>query len=718
MQSDVLILGDIRFPGGTATAMASEARALAEAGYEVGILPVRGGVLNFPHPVNPALQALSGRERITLVPPGVVPRARLCVLHHPQLYTDLPADPIRVTADEFRMIVHHPPVDARGTANYDWRAIDRNLRLLFGPLRWAPVGPKVRAAFRGLPDGPDVTSEDWVNILDSNDFRLARTGFLPAVPVVGRHGRPDPLKWPDDRTSFLAAYPARPDIRVRLMGYGPEQDAVVGKRPENWEVLPFNAEPVRHFLGSIDYYVHFHGGDWIEAFGRAILEAIASGAVAILPEHFRGVFGDAAVYCPAKGVADTVLALHRDPAAYARQSARALAIIRESYGPETAVARVRQIIGAPAPTRPVPARAAPAAKALFLTSNGVGMGHLTRALAVARRLPPAVRPVVVTLSKAFGVCTADGIEAEYLPYHKSVDMDYDRWQGFLVREMDEILGFHRPQVFVFDGNVPYPGLVAALSGRHGLWKVWERRAMWAPGSGAHHLAQEPAFDAVIEPGELAGLMDRGLTRDSRARTIAVPPVRYLRQDEGLDRQTARKELGLEEGTTAVLLQLGSENNFDLSSVRNAAIAELSRYPRVALVNAEWLIRNGTTEVPPGVVVLRQFPIARYLSAFDFAISTAGYNTYHENIFAGLPTIFVPNENPEQDEQWLRARYAEMGGLAMSARLIDPHDLAPKIAAMMDPEVRDGLARACAALDPSNGADAAARYIAELAMIRR
>ncbi|MCV2868715.1 hypothetical protein OEW28_08745 [Defluviimonas sp. WL0002] len=718
MQFDVLILGDIRFPGGTATAMASEVRALAGAGYSVGILPVKGGVLNFPHPVNPALQAVLGHDRIALVHPGVVPRASLCILHHPQLYVELPAEPVRIVADEFRMVVHHPPVDAHGVPNYDWQAIDRNLRLLFGPMRWAPVGPKVRAAFQGLSEGPDLTSEDWVNVLDTADFQLARAGFLPAVPVVGRHGRPDPQKWPDDRSGFLAAYPAHRDIRVRLMGYGPEQDAVVGKRPGNWEVLPFNAEPVRRFLGSIDYYVHFHGRDWIEAFGRAILEAIASGAVAVLPEHFRDVFGEAAVYCPAKGVAETVLALHRDPAVYARQSSRALAIIRESYGPETAVARVRRIIGAPAPMTALPARAAKAAKALFLTSNGVGMGHLTRALAVARRLPPSVRPVVVTLSKAFGVCEAEGIESEYLPYHKSVGMDYERWQGFLAREMDDILGFHRPQVFVFDGNVPYPGLVAALSGRQELWKVWERRAMWAPGAGAHHLEQEPAFDAVIEPGELASVMDRGLTRGSRTRTITVPPVRYLRHGEGLDRQAARKQLGLDPDATAVLLQLGSENNFDLSSVRNAAIAALNRYPGTAVVNAEWLIRNGTTEVPPGVAVLRQFPIARYLAAFDFAISTAGYNTYHENLFAGLPTIFVPNENPEQDEQWLRARYAEMGGLAMSARILDPYDLAPKIEAMMDPAVRESLSRSCAALDPLNGADAAASYISELAMIRR
>jgi len=37
---------------------------------------------------------------------------------------------------------------------------------------------------------------------------------------------------------------------------------------------------------------------------------------------------------------------------------------------------------------------------LFTTSNGTGLGHLTRSMAIARRLEPAVEPLFLTLSAA------------------------------------------------------------------------------------------------------------------------------------------------------------------------------------------------------------------------------------------------------------------------------------------------------------------------------
>ena len=36
---------------------------------------------------------------------------------------------------------------------------------------------------------------------------------------------------------------------------------------------------------------------------------------------------------------------------------------------------------------------------IALTTNGIGLGHVSRALAIARRCPPALEPVFVTLSQ-------------------------------------------------------------------------------------------------------------------------------------------------------------------------------------------------------------------------------------------------------------------------------------------------------------------------------
>jgi glycosyltransferase involved in cell wall biosynthesis len=61
----------------------------------------------------------------------------------------------------------------------------------------------------------------------------------------------------------------------------------------------------------------------VEAFGRNILEAMASGLPAILPPHFRPLFGDAAVYAEPVEVPSVLRRLYADRVAYEEIVARA-----------------------------------------------------------------------------------------------------------------------------------------------------------------------------------------------------------------------------------------------------------------------------------------------------------------------------------------------------------------------------------------------------------
>jgi predicted glycosyltransferase len=40
------------------------------------------------------------------------------------------------------------------------------------------------------------------------------------------------------------------------------------------------------------------------------------------------------------------------------------------------------------------------ARVMFVSSNGTGLGHLTRSMAIARRLDREIEPLFVTLSRA------------------------------------------------------------------------------------------------------------------------------------------------------------------------------------------------------------------------------------------------------------------------------------------------------------------------------
>jgi len=716
---DIVTIGDFRFPGGTSTAVAEELRAQAAAGYRTGLIQLKGPVLRYPHPIHPAVRACMEEGGVDLLDPDVPVAAGLVIAHHPQLFTHPPRRGLDIDADLRLLAVHHPPFDGMGEPFYDAAAIARNAgALLGGEVVWAPIGPRVREQLEFLEPAPRLLDHDWHNVLDPGPWAVPRAGVIGSRPVIGRHSRPDPLKWPDERARILEVYPDDPAFEVRILGGGPYLRELVGPYPRNWRVWPFNAMEAPDFLAGIEFFVYFHHSRWVEAFGRTVLEAMASGAVCILPPAFRDLFGEGALYAEPAGVRGLVQRLHGDRRALREQRARGPALVRERFGHGTHVRRVERLIGPPAPRPLAPGAVRRRRRVLFVTSNGVGMGHLTRMLAVARRCPAPLEPVFVTLSQAFRVVREQGFLVEYLPFHAALGCDVRRWNDFLREELSEQIAFYDPAVLVFDGNMPYQGLIDALRDHPEVLAVWCRRGMWQPDHGADAIARERHFDAVVEPQDLAGDWDRGLTATSRARTRPVAPVRLLDEGELLARDAARDALGLDPEHPAVLLLLGAGNNFDYATVQRSALALLGRRPELQVAAAEWPMAERRLELPAWVRRLDVFPLARHLRAFDLALSAVGYNSFHELLLAGVPAIFVPNENPQQDDQLTRARFAERHGLGACVRVREVYRLGAAIERLLDPAERARIAERCAALERGNGAVETARLIEELACARR
>ena len=716
---DIVAIGDFRFPGGASSGPAEQIRAQAAAGYRTALIQVKGPVLKYPHPFNPSIRRCIDEGLADLIDPDQPVSAPLVLAYHPQLFTHLPLRPLAVEAETKLFVISHPLADGAGEPYYDWDTINAHVQeSLGGGVLWAPLGPLVRAPIAGLENPPPLFEHDWLEVLDVDDWATDRDGFRAARPVLGRHSRPDPLKWPDDRETILAAYPDDPACQVRILGGGAFLAELVGPYPPNWEVLPFNAMDPRAFLAGIDFFVYFHNSRWVEAFGRVIIEAMASGALAVLPPHFRVLCGDAAQYGTPAEVQDIVARHYGDFDAYRRQTRLALDVLRERFSHAAHTERLQRLIGPP--RAPVAAAATPPAKTpvkprrvLFLTSNGVGMGHLTRMLAIARRCPPSVQPVFVTMSQAMRVVEEHGYLAEYIPFHGYLKCDLVSWNHFLRHEINELISFYDASVLVFDGNVAYGGLVSALRDNPACLGVWCRRALWRPGAAAEdNIKRETAFHGVIEPGEIAAAYDAGLTTEYRERTRLVDPIRLLDVDEMLGCADARRELGLDPARPAALLQLGSGNNYDYAEVRRLLLARL-RDEDLQVVVAEWLISDEPVDLPDWVVRVSLYPISRYLNAFDFVVSAAGYNGYHELLAAGIPTIFLPNENPMMDEQLTRAQYAQRNGLGLCLRTREVYKVRPYVDRILDAEFRADVRSRCAALPRANGADEAALLVQEL-----
>ena len=117
---------------------------------------------------------------------------------------------------------------------------------------------------------------------------------------------------------------------------------------------------------------------------------------------------------------------------------------------------------------------------------------------------------------------------------------------------------------------------------------------------------------------------------------------------------------------------------------------------------------------PQVPRLTGFPNAIYFRAFDFVVSSAGYNSFHELLHFAVPTVFVPIETSYLDNQPARSDYAADEGLALSLRLTEMKRFPELLDEMLDPRTRGRLSAACRQARRPNGAQAAAALIADLA----
>jgi UDP-N-acetylglucosamine:LPS N-acetylglucosamine transferase len=117
---------------------------------------------------------------------------------------------------------------------------------------------------------------------------------------------------------------------------------------------------------------------------------------------------------------------------------------------------------------------------------------------------------------------------------------------------------------------------------------------------------------------------------------------------------------------------------------------------------------------PQVRRLTGFPNAAYFRAFDFVVSSAGYNSFHELLHFAVPTVFVPIEVSYLDNQVGRANYAADEGLALSLQLSEAARFPEVLEVMLDPEARERLTEACRRHRRPNGASEAAALIADLA----
>lgn len=352
---------------------------------------------------------------------------------------------------------------------------------------------------------------------------------------------------------------------------------------------------------------------------------------------------------------------------------------------------------------------------IMITSNGIGAGHLIRASAIARRLVTNARPVILSMAySVIEVANSLGIECEYVPGRDKGLMNRRLWDRYLRDRLIALIDETDARVVTFDGVVPYPGILAAKFKRPEVNFIWIRRGMWQQKpQGLALNFQSKLMDYVIEPGDVARSYDFGPTKD-RYESILTRPVSLYNKENSLTKEKARDFLGIKQDTPAALVQIGVGEK-DQDERLSAVLRGLSNWPNLQIIMTKEPINSeGKSLLPTGieVKVIRHFPLADVIHAFDAIVCAAGYNSVHEVIPAAIPTLLISN-NRGTDNQEARAQWCKDNQVTLFASKDSLADMEFQASELSKDDVRRKLSNKCNYLGPFNGDQRIAEIISHL-----
>lgn len=727
---DVVVVTDPRLRNDSNRLLVTEVRLQAARGYTSALLPLGSAGSKEATPAEPGLQRLMDEGLLELHPPDRSVSCGLMISYGVSHLLSRQLVSPRVDAAHAVLVLDRMPLRrVGGRLAFDPGHLREHADGLFSrSWEWYPASPVVRDQMERVAPEQPLAAQDWSMVVDPEAWRVAREAG-PRTPLpVGRHVPETHLRWPEDADQVLAAYPEDHRLEVNFLGGVDGALTRLGRLPANWRVVDPTVVDRRTFLERIDVFVHQHHADLREPRCLEALEAMASGAVCLLPPYLAATFGEAAMYADPWGANATLHALMNDPERYRQLRDVGRAAVKEQFGPATHLARIKQRVGSPSSTSDRGSRRAGAKpehesagtgrsreRVLFFTDNGKGLGHVTRLMAIARRLPSSVAPVFLTMSESYGLVRAEGFPLEYFPSARRLGIGKGIWSAMFEVRLGSMLERVRPRVLVVDQVAPASTLLRLKQRFPAVEFVWARRGLWQHGRNLEALDARVAFDHVLEPLDVAAPMDVGHTLHDTDGVVHVPPITLLDQHELLPRDAARSALGLDPSRPALLVQLSDADPARLGAMivrvhdLAAQDADLQLFaPRPAL--HQHVLRD-----LPDVVMRPVYPVSRYFYGFDLVIAAAGYNTFHETVMAGVPGLFIPAAHATIDDQARRAEFAALAGFGWRADSVWSEEFASTMHEAVDPARRARAQASAEQVYPGNGAQAAADFLASLAV---
>ena len=330
---------------------------------------------------------------------------------------------------------------------------------------------------------------------------------------------------------------------------------------------------------------------------------------------------------------------------------------------------------------------------ILFPTNGVGLGHFSRMISLARsikRKSPTTEVVFFTTNYVLHPLYSMGFTSYHLPGRKKFrKMKPSTWNTTCEEMLSGVFALHRPSVFVFDGAYPYRGMLNSIKNQNSIHKAWVRR-LGDPSKDSSPDDAVSHFDMIVIPGDFIDI-EEGLISNWDVPEVSItPPLISVSRSDLSPRGALRRRIGIPQDSEVCLLSLGAGVVNDVSNIRRFVVDFLTERGIYVIVAESMLNPTRETFDNNLVRLVEEFPIMRFRNCFDFAVIAAGYNSIHESILLKLPALVIPNASTGSDDQESRAySAAEKGGfIVVDNNDIEMLDLA--LDRISDSSVRDQM----------------------------